>query len=251
MVDATRWRACLLGTVTGVENLRSVKLSLPNIDEIRTELEEINRDLRRTYPLIPFFREREKELRNILLWYSYANVCVSYCQSFSYLTFVLYKVFYDDDPTHAMIDSYYAMHKLLLVVRPLLPKNQYDTTPLTYLSRLEKLIFNQLVFHDKELFDVIKNTFLLKHLLLQGFSSFFLNWFSHSDGERLINYIIDKDVRITFRRMILFTLSFLMVNREYFLHFDELTCMDFVSRKHMFKFDSIFYKSTLLNQSNT
>jgi hypothetical protein len=251
MADASRWRGCLLGTVAQVEKLRSVKLSLPNIDEIENELEEINRDLRRTYPLISFFRQREKELRNILLWYSYTNVCVSYCQSFSYLSFILYKVFYEEDPAHAMIDVYYAMHKLLLVVRPLLPKNHKDATPLTYLSRLEELIFNQLVFHDKELFDAIKNTFLLKHLLLQGFSSFFLNWFSCSDGVRLIDYIIDNDVRVIFRRMVLFTVSFLMVNREYFLNFDELTCMDFVSRKNMFKFDSIFYKLSLLNLSNT
>ena len=191
------------------------------------------------------------EVRNILLWYSYTNVCVSYCQSFSYLTYVLYHVYFHDDAFHAMVDTYYSMHKLILVVRPLLPKHKDDEGPLLYMERLENLILNELNCYDKRLFDSVKKNQVLRHLILQGFSSFYLNWFSFKNGKRLLNFFISKDSKVIFHRMIMFMVSFFIVNREYFIHFDELTCMDFISRKHLFRFDSLFYQVSLLNSRST
>ena len=81
---------------------------------------------------------------------------MSYCQSFSYLTYVLYHVYFHDDAFHAMVDTYYSMHKLILVVRPLLPKHKHDEGPLLYMERLENLILNELNFYDKRLFDSVK-----------------------------------------------------------------------------------------------
>lgn len=251
MVEATRWRVHLLGTKREVEKLRLVEMTVPRIEEIAYELEEINKDLPRTYPSVLFFRKKRKELRNILLWYSYTNVCVSYCQSFSYLTYVLYHVYFHDDSHHAMVDTYYSMHKLILVVRPMLPKHKDDEGPLMYMERLENLILNELNSYDKRLFQSVKKNQVLRHLIIQGFSSFYLNWFSFQNGKRLLNFFINKDSKVIFHRMIMFMVSFFIVNREYFIHFDELTCMDFISRKHLFRFDSVFYQVNLLNYRST
>lgn len=252
MTYAQRVRSCLLGSRDEVEKLREIKMDLPKIEEIEYEMEEINRDLSRTYPNVLFFKDKHRELRNVLLWYSYTNACLPYCQSFSFLCFVLYKIFYDDDPSHAMIDTYYAMHKLLLVVRPTLPVSAKDEGPLEYLERLERLIFNTLVSYDKKLYNVIKNSEILRHLLIQGFSSFYLNWFGIEEGKRLIHFIVDRDVKIIFKRLVMILISFLMVNRNYFLNFSELTCMDFMSRRHgLFNFESLFWQVNLLSSDST
>ena len=101
---AHTWRHSLLGTSRDIYQLRTIKLTTPNIEEL--PLDEINRDLERTFPYDSFFPNHVEKIRNVLLWYAYTNTAVPYCQCFSFLSFVMYKTFYQNDKRHAMIDSY-------------------------------------------------------------------------------------------------------------------------------------------------
>ena len=109
---AHRWRRCLLGTNEDVYRLRTIKLTTPIMESL--PVDEIDRDLKRTFPLDEFFTKHTDEIRNVLLWYAWTNPSVGYCQCFSFIAFIMFKVFYENDPPHAMIDNT-EMHLLRLL----------------------------------------------------------------------------------------------------------------------------------------
>ena len=93
-LHAHTWRKMLLGSSTDIFNLRTIKLTMPNVEELPAE--EINRDLGRTFPEETFFVKHTNKIRNVLLWYAHTNTAVPYCQCFTFLAFVMYKHFYEN-----------------------------------------------------------------------------------------------------------------------------------------------------------
>ena len=133
----------LLGSSTDIYNLRTIKLSMPNIEELPSG--EISRDLGRTFPEETFFQKHIEKIRNVLLWYAHTNTAVPYCQCFAFLAFVLHKNFYENDNRHAMIDTYYSMHRMILIIKPLLPKTPTDGHPLKFAKTLESVILLDII----------------------------------------------------------------------------------------------------------
>ena len=80
---AAKCRFSLLGTNREVTLLRNIELSEPNIDELPSD--EIDRDLKRTFPTESWFNEHLRQIRNVLLWYSWTNPACGYCQSYTYI----------------------------------------------------------------------------------------------------------------------------------------------------------------------
>jgi len=242
---AHAWRHSLLGTANDIYQLRTIKLTTPDIDEL--PLEEINRDLQRTFPGDPFFADHIEKIRNTLLWYAYTNTAVPYCQCFSFLSFVMYKAFYHNDERHAMIDTYYCMHKMILVIKPLLPKLSKDSGPLTFAQTLESVILLDIMKEDRKLYLRLKGTPIVKIVIFNGVSCYFLNWFKCEHGAVLLNYIIDRKASTMFQRLLNFTVAFFLVHKSLFMGFGDEKCMELLHEKEIINFYSVLWKSKSLD----
>lgn len=244
-LHALKWRKVLLGSADNIYQLRTIKLATPDVDEL--PLDEINRDLHRTFPTDKYYVAHIDRIRNILLWYAYTNTAVPYCQCFSFLAFVLYRVFNENDKRHAMIDTYYCMHKMILIIKPLLPKSATDAQPLKFQQTLESVILLDIMKEDRKLYEQLKNKFLVKAVIANGVSSFFLNWFSFHKCSLLIDYIVDTKASIMFQRLLNFTVAFFLVHRSLFLRLTEDKCLVMLNEKQIFNFYSILWKAKNLD----
>lgn len=238
------FRRRLLGTNKDIFSLRSIRLPEP-VTKSEVE-EEIIRDLRRTYPTEKFFSHHFDKIKNVLLWYSWTNKCRGYCQCFSFIAFALYRVYFLNDPNHCMIDTYYSLHKIVLVINPLLPRDANDSSPLQFTESLKATVLLDVMQHDHVLFEKLKNTNVLFYLITRGFSTLYLNWFTLDEGIELLNFLIVKNSTHMFHRLIHFLVAFLLVNKEYFIHFDEERALLMLNETHLYNFNTILWKAKSL-----
>ena len=222
-----------------------MKLTYPEYKDL--PVDEIDRDLKRTYPLELFFTTEIDKIRNVLLWYAYTNTAVPYCQCFSFISFELYRCFYEGDKRHAMIDTYYALHKIILLIKPLLPMSARDNGPLKFAGVLRSVILLDVMKHDRRLYNRLKNTDIIKFVIFSGFSSLYLNWFSSQNGVILLDYIINEKASTMFQRILNFTVAFFLVNSPMFLAFTDDRCLEVMHEKELFNFYSILWKAKNLD----
>jgi hypothetical protein len=246
-VYAHTWRKSLLGTSSDIYELRTIKFATPNIGEL--PLDEINRDLKRTFPRDPFFLNHIEKIRNVLLWYAHTNTALTYCQCFSFLSFVMYKTFWQNDKRHAMIDTYYCMHKMILIIKPLLPKLSNDSGPLKFAQTLESVIYLDIMKEDRELYLRLKGSPIVKIVIFSGVSCYFLNWFGSENAAVLLNYIIDKQASTMFQRLLHFTVAFFLVQKSIFMGFEDEKCLELLHEKEIINFYSVLWKAKSLNLS--
>jgi len=242
---AHRWRRCLLGSPKDIYKLRTIKLAPPVFEDL--PVDEIDRDLKRTFPLELFYTDQIDKIRNVLLWYAYTNPAVSYCQCFSFIAFVMYRCFYKGDRRHAMIDTYYGLHKIILLIKPLLPMGPKDHEPLKFAGVLRSVILLDIMKHDRALYCRLRGSELIKFTILSGFSSLYLNWFSPDEGEILLDYIMHEKASTMFQRLIDFTVAFYMVNKSLFLGFTDDRCLEMLCEKQLLKFYSILWRAKSLS----
>ena len=242
---AHRWRRCLLGTNEDVYRLRTIKLTTPIMESL--PVDEIDRDLKRTFPLDDFFTKHIDEIRNVLLWYAWTNPSVSYCQCFSFIAFIMFKVFYENDPRHAMIDTYYALHKIILLIKPLIPKHSKDVRPLGFVKTLRSSILLDIMSCDRALYHRLKNTEIINYMILSGVPSLYLNWFTSKESTVLLDYIITDNASTMFRRIMNFLVARVLVHKSIFLSFDDDRCLEILSSRSMINFWAILWKARALN----
>ncbi len=243
-LHAHTWRKMLLGSSTDIFNLRTIKLTMPNVEELPAE--EINRDLGRTFPEETFFVKHTNKIRNVLLWYAHTNTAVPYCQCFTFLAFVMYKHFYENDKRHAMIDTYYSMHRMILIIKPLLPKSANDGYPLKFAQTLESVILLDVMREDRLLYDRLKDSVIIKMVILNGFSCYYLNWFSSDYGAVLLTFIIEKKSSMMFQRLLNFTVAFFLVHKSIFLGFTDDRCLEMLHEKELVNFYATLWKAKSL-----
>lgn len=247
-VLGTKWRHILLGSTNDIRELREIHMSDPDVDCL--PVDEIDRDLTRTFPNTEFFTQHINDLRNILLWYAWTNQGYGYCQNFSFLSFVVYKVMHASDPNHAMIDTYYCMHRLVLIIKPMLPMSSQDDAPLHFIDCLRSVVVLDIMSLDYELFEHLKGREVVKYIIMKGFSTMFLNWFCLDECVHLLDFVIDEKNSTMFQRLISFLTAFLLVNREYFLHFDDAKVLELMTEKQLYvKFWAILMQARALESS--
>lgn len=238
------FRRRLLGSNRDIFSLRSIRLPAP---VTKSDVEdEIIRDLKRTYPREEFFEDHLDKIKNVLLWYSWTNKCRGYCQCYSFIAFALYHVYFLNDPNHCMIDTYYSLHKIVLVINPLLPRDSTDSSPIEFATSLKSAVLLDVMEHDRLLFNKLKDTNIIFYLIVRGFSTLYLNWFSLSEGIELLNFLIVKKASDMFQRIISFLVAFLLVNKEFFIHFDEERALLMLNERHLYSFTTILWKAKAL-----
>lgn len=226
-----------MGNPEEVEMLRSISLTEPNMKELPTS--EIDRDLKRAFPTEPWFNNHLRQLRNILLWYSWTNPSCSYCQSYTFIVFPLYKILHSSSKHHAMIDTYYCLHKLILLIKPLLPKSSEDSKPLAFTLTIKSLLHLELSQLDRPLYLKLRSENVTEIMILKGLPCLFLNWFTLEEDVELIDYIVDRKSSVMFKRLMNFLLAFFISNREIFMYFSYDKILELVDTQMYSKFTSI------------
>ena len=228
-MQATRWRSILMGDVN---DLRSRVLASPDIEAL--PLDEIERDITRTFPSDKWFKEHHDRIRNVLLWYAWTHPGISYCQAFSFLAFSLYKMYHVNDPRHSMVDTYYSMHTLISLVRPMFPLNSKDNKPAEFAKAFQSLVHINLLVVDHDLAEKVLDHDIVKIYVLNGVPTLFTNWFSVEEGHQIIEFILDNSKERMFSNIVNFVSAFILAYREIYMHFATEDLMLYVHTKNVF-----------------
>ena len=189
MSRAQKWRNYLLGSPSTIHLLRESKV----ITHKENKHEEVIRsDLKRTYPLNDFFTNHIGELSNVLNTYAHVNEGMGYAQGMAFIAFNLYKIYYEDDALYAVEDTFYSLHKLIHVIRPVYPLHDKDTNALVFNNHIVSCVILLISKHDTELAKTVKEMDIIKIFTVQMLPSLFGNKFCPEDSAILLDFIIDS-----------------------------------------------------------
>ena len=119
----------------------------------------IEKDLERTFPYTVFYSQEnhKKALEGLLKSYANIHRADNYLQGFNYIMAVLYYVYYDYDPEHALADTWWSFTVLLKDVRHYLPDDNVST------------FFNEIKNWKPYFINYIKNKDIRLHTILNPF----------------------------------------------------------------------------------
>lgn len=182
-------------------------------------VDEINRDLHRTFPQEKWFENHRERLRNVLLWNAWSDRVVSYAQPFSFIAFTLYYVFQLDEPNSAMVSTYYSLHRLIGVIRPFIPLDESDSKPMKFMNTVTCLLRIHILEIDPFLNSKISPEFMM-YIVMNGMPTLFTNWFSVQDSVLVLDYIIDKSKETMFERLLKFPVAIMLTYRPLFVNME-------------------------------
>ena len=197
---AQRWRKILLGKPDTLKLLRStnIKNTVPSSFD-----EDIHLDLVRTYPNDKWFTTHTKNLSNILNLYAYTNNGMGYAQGMAFIVFILYKKFYNDEPSYACQDTFYSFHKIVNVIRPIYPINERDTSSTEFHDHLKHLIFFKIARKNRNLANKLKQfPDLMSVIIYNNIPCLFANKFSVEESTLLYDFIFVGACSEMFHRVI-------------------------------------------------
>lgn len=211
MTRAHRWRSSLLGTSTVIHGLRQTPLQI-NIKSCY--LDEIHNDLKRTYPMDDFFNDHIGDLSKILNTYAYVNNGMGYAQGMTFLTFILYKTFYKDDPTFVMEDTFYSLHNIIQVIRPAYPLNKNDKNVLDFNENAVSTVMLLISKRNKQLAMRVKELNIMQIFICQNIPSLFGTKFNINDCCIVWDFIICASTQYTMFHHILCVIAGMILSIE-------------------------------------
>ena len=97
---------------------------------------EIAKDIKRTFPWMESFGDRESATRNVLLAYSYRNPAIGYCQSLNFICGTLLMAPLSEE------DAFFA---LATIIEDLMPSDYYTHDDDLLGARIDQLVFAELL----------------------------------------------------------------------------------------------------------
>lgn len=199
MSRAQKWRICLIGGPTTINLLRRTKIQMKKRSGY---FEDIQKDLKRTYPMDEFFTNHIGDLSCILNNYAYVNEGMGYAQGMAFLAFNLFRVFYEDDPVYAVEDTFYSFHKLVHVVRPAYPLSTKDQKVLVFNKNSALCVHLLIAKRSTELATKVKEIAIVDIFIQQVLPSMFGTKFITEDCAILFDFIIEKRTFDMFHRIL-------------------------------------------------
>ena len=218
---AHRWRRKLIGPKRTLKRVRGIPIHLNATSRFD---EQIRLDLARSD-----LTDHVETLAGILNLFAFVNRGMGYSQGMNLLLKTLWDVFYDDDPKHAVQDSYFALSTLVGLLRPMYPLHESDTSPVkyvTYISRLVKLKLGGSIHFSDTL-----------HLLVQAWIQgkgpvLFVNMFSGDDLYRIWDYLFA--CKFVCEGMVCVFAAILKENEQVISHMDHARVMRYVRDRHYY-----------------
>tara|TARA_B100001057_G_scaffold413779_2_gene430510 strand:+ start:2285 stop:3004 length:720 start_codon:yes stop_codon:yes gene_type:complete len=230
---AHRWRSTLIGKINLIRELRKTRLIVP-FDKIPDE-DVIMQDLVRTFPETMWYTEHLKELREVIMCYAHTNPSVGYAQGMCFIVFILYRVFYNDCPKHAAIDTFYALHTIMRYLRPMYPRDQDDQIILNFIDSTAALTRLNFMSRHQRLAVKLRGNEFIKLLLIKTGPTLFANWFTFEDTVLIWDYLFED----IFANFINVLTAMIIQNENIYLHMKFDKTLQIISQKSFYRAASI------------
>lgn len=221
MSRAQRWRSKLLGPHNTIHELRQCHVRLYTKSSY---YDDIHNDLKRTYPLDDFFNEHIGDLSNILNTYAYVNKGMGYAQGMAFLAFILYKVYYKDDDTFAVEDTFYSLHNLIQIIRPSYPLNEKDKNVLDFNKNAVSTVMLLISKQNRNLAIKVKELNIMDIFICQNIPSLFGTRFTIDDCCVLWDFITNAFTQYNMFHRILCVIAGMILSIE-----PVIQCMSYES----------------------
>lgn len=230
---AIKWRRKLMGTIDLITELRKTNLIVPT--ELPPDYDVMMSDMTRTYPETDWYNDHLKEIRMVLVCYATTNPSIGYAQGMCFIVFALYRVYYEDNPKHAVIDTFYSLHTIMRYTHPLYPRDDRDTDVLRFIEAASGLIrLNIITKHNRLALKMRGNEFI-KLLLIKTGPALFANWFSYDDILIVWDYIF-QDI---FKNLLNFVTAMIVSHENIYLHMNYEKTLHIISEKSFYRAASL------------
>jgi len=232
---ATKWRLKLLGSMTLMTQLRKTNLILPS--QRIPDQTTIVQDLVRTFPEDQWYVDHLSDIRKILICFAKHNPSIGYAQGMCFIVFVLYRVFYEDCPKYAVIDTFYALHTVMTHIRPLYPRPEEDEIILNFIDSTAALIRLNFISTHNRLAIKMRGNEMIKLLLVKTGPTLFANWFDYHDILLVWDYLY-HDYNI-FENFINIVTAMIICHEKIYLHMNYEKTLHIISEKSFYRATSI------------
>lgn len=190
MTRAQTWRNYLLGSANTIHFLREYSVGIQSVSKY---YDDIHNDIKRTYPSYDFFNDHIGDLSEILNSYAYVNTGMGYAQGMAFIAFILFKIYYEDDPIYATEDTFYSLHNIIQVIRPAYPLNERDKIVLKFNENIASSVILIISKKNKELAIKVKELDIMGIFITQNIPSLFGTKFNIEDTCILWDFIINNN----------------------------------------------------------
>lgn len=177
---------------------------------------DLIKDLDRTFPRETFFKKNQEILKNIILNFIEINSAMDYFQGMCYITYVLYYAF--KDTTCPEYNTFYALHKIISPIRPIIPLDDKDEDPIKFITNLSKIILLNVFQRNKALGKRLRDLDIIHIFVVSGLPALFANWYSLNETLILWDFLIDISPSIMLDNIIDFLTCFFMYNEKIIMH---------------------------------
>lgn len=229
---AHKWRKALIGAPETIRLLRQTNIPKTIDSEYRRV---INDDLRRTFPENNWFTNHISELSNILNLYAYTNNGMGYAQGMAFIVFILYKIYYEDEPKYASQDTYYSFHKLITIIRPIYPLHDKDVRPNLFKDDIKRIVYLKIAHDHRDLAEKLKyHPDILPVLIYQCIPTLFGNKFAFKSSCLLFDFmIVSKPVEL-FNRVLCVLCGIIISLKEIFMSMSFEKILQLISAKELY-----------------
>lgn len=177
---------------------------------------DLVKDLDRTFPRQIFFNKNQDILKNIILNFIEVNSAMDYFQGLCYITYVLYYAFKDIKSPGCI--TFYALHRIVSPIRPIIPLDDHDEEPIKFINNLEKLILLNVFQKNNNLGKRLKDLHIIHIFIVSGLPALFANWYSLNETLLLWDHLIDSSGSIMLDKIIDFLTCFFLYHEKIIMH---------------------------------
>lgn len=215
---AFRWRQKIIGDRDMLDRIRKIKIPSDVYSKYK---EQINHDIHRSD-----IRKDKKDIENILNMYSFVNRGMGYSQGFNLLAVALWNVFNEDNHSNAKIDTFFALHGVIGLVRYLYPLNEKDNSPLVYAEFLSKMVQLQCsnIIFDRDMVQLLNAFIICRAPVL------FCNMFDHKEYLKVWDFFLlhESDFQT---KLIAFFSAIIQANKELFTSFSAMRIFEILAKR--------------------
>lgn len=210
------------------------KLKIKNdLDCLPTSLiynHDLEKDLDRTFPEIDFFKIHKDVLKNIILNFIEVNSAMDYFQGICYIVYTLFYAF--KDTKNPEYNTFYSLHKIIGPIRPIIPLDDKDIKPLTFIKNFEKLVLLCVFKKNHELGIRLKDIDIIHIFIVQGLPSLFSNWYTLDETLMLWDYLIDESAQVMLDNILNYLLCFFIYHEKIILYLDVDKILQLMQQRH-------------------
>lgn len=233
---AAKWRDILIGDTELIEKLRETPVIPPQ--QIRDQL-VMNNDIRRTFPTEGWFNTEKhiKNLRAIIMAYADVNKSIGYAQGMCFITFTLYRVYYEDCPKHAVTDTFYSLHSIMGFLRPLFPRDANDPFVIKWIDSTAGVIKLKLLSKNALLVSKIRGNGFIKLLIVKTLPALFANWFEYNDLLLVWDHIFSSED--IFENTLNIVVGMIVYHKDVYIHLRNEKILQLTAVRSFYKASSV------------